>query len=180
MRMLSGGDEGAFAELVRRHQQTIMDYLCRLLRDRGTSEDLAQEVFLRVFRHRDRYSEHASFRTWCYAIATNLARDEIRSLRKRPAALGEEAMAGVADRGEAPSEAPQREEMRRAVTLALERIPEHFREVLALRDLQGCSYEEISDVLRLELGTVKSRINRARVAFKESFLMTSLGNEVAL
>ncbi len=154
-----------------------MDYLSRLLHHRGTGEDLAQEVFLRVFRHRNSYSEHASFRTWCYAIATNLARDEVRSARRRPAILGEEAMAGLPDRSVDPTLRPEQEELRKSVGDALGRIPEHFREVLTLRDLQGCSYEEISDALKLELGTVKSRINRARVAFKEAFQVSG-GNEV--
>ena len=86
--------------------------------------------------------------------------------------MGEEAMAGIAAKSDDPSSRSQQEETRKAVTEALERIPEHFREILTLRDLQGCSYEEICDVLQLELGTVKSRINRARVAFKEAFEVT--------
>ena len=87
-------------------------------------------------------------------------------------------MSSVAARGEDPTAGAQREETQKAVAEALERIPEHFRAILTLRDLQGCPYEEIAEVLELEIGTVKSRINRARMAFKDACLLTTPQNEV--
>lgn len=164
------GEESAFVELVQRHQRPIASYLVRILGSRARSEDLAQEVFLRVFRHRFDYTRQAAFTTWCYTIATNLARDEIRSLRRRPVRSGLEGLQEVPSEGEEPGSALDRRETRDLVRKALGGLVPAFREVLVLRDLQGLSYGEISGILGLELGTVKSRINRARLAFKEVFV----------
>ncbi len=170
MRRFALGEEAPFVELVQRHQQSVVSYLARLLGNTSRAEELGQEVFVRVFRHRAAYDDQAQFTTWCYTIATNLARDEIRARRRRPASAGPEALDGIEGASEAPSASLERRELQGRVRKALDGLQPQFREVLALRDLEGCSYEEISEVLRTELGTVKSRINRARSAFKEAFV----------
>lgn len=170
MKRCALGEEEPFAELVRRHQQAIVDYLTRMLSNRARAEELGQEVFLRVFRHRVDYTQQAEFSTWCYTIATNLARDERRAIRRRPPSAGSDPLEGRPAAGLDPSAGALSRESGRLVHQALERLPEHFREALMLRDLQGLSYQEISSVMRMELGTVKSRINRARMAFKDAFL----------
>ena len=169
MRRCALNEEAAFEELVRRYQQPIVDYLWRLLGSPSRAEELGQEVFLRVFRHRDTYTQDAGFSTWCYAIATNLARDERRARRRRPASAGSEPLEGLQAQGRDPSAPLELRELRELVHKALERIPDPYREALALRDLQGCSYQEIARTLDMEIGTVKSRINRARLAFKDAF-----------
>lgn len=170
MRQFALGEEISFVELVRRHQQAVVSYLARLLGNASRAEELGQEVFVRVFRHRASYDDQAQFTTWCYTIATNLARDEIRARRRRPAAAGSEALDAISDRGDGPSASLERRELRGRVRRALDGLQPQFREVLTLRDLEGCSYEEIAALLQMELGTVKSRINRARSAFKEAFM----------
>ena len=164
------GEELAFVELVRRHQRPVSSYLLRIIGSRARAEELAQEVFLRVFRHRFDYTRQAAFTTWCYTIATNLARDEIRSLRRRPVRTGLEGLQEILPGGEEPGETLGRQEMQALVRKALGSLVPPFREVLVLRDLQERSYEDIAGILGLELGTVKSRINRARLAFKEVFI----------
>lgn len=164
------GEESSFEELVRRYQQPIVDYLSRLLGNGARAEELGQEVFIRVFRHRSSYTQEAGFSTWCYTIATNLARDERRMLRRRPSSSGDSPLEFLPSDADDPARSAQNLETRLLVQRALERLPEHFREALVLRDLQGCSYQEISAALGMELGTVKSRINRARMAFKDVYL----------
>jgi RNA polymerase sigma-70 factor (ECF subfamily) len=170
MRRFSLGEEASFVELVQRHQQSVVSYLARLLGNASRAEELGQEVFVRVFRHRASYNDQAQFTTWCYTIATNLARDEIRARRRRPASAGPESLDGIPGRDEAPSASLERRELRGRVRTALADMQPQFREVLTLRDLEGCSYEEIAEALQMELGTVKSRINRARSAFKAAFM----------
>lgn len=169
MRRCALGEETAFEEIVRRYQQPIVDYLCRLVGSSSRAEELGQEVFLRVYRHRDSYTRTAGFSTWCYTIATNLARDERRARKRRPPGAGSEPLEGLPATGMEPSAPLEVRELGDLVRRALDQIPEHYREALTLRDLQGCSYQEIAQVLEMEIGTVKSRINRARLAFKDSF-----------
>lgn len=164
------GDELAFVELVRRHQRPIASYIIRIIGSSSRAEELAQEVFLRVFRHRFDYTRQAAFTTWCYTIATNLARDEIRSLRRRPVRTGLDGLQEIPSEGEKPGDALGKREAQAQVRKALACLVPAFREVLILRDLQELSYEDIARILGLELGTVKSRINRARLAFKEVFV----------
>lgn len=170
MRRFTLGEEASFVELVQRHQQPMVSYLTRLLGSLSRAEELGQEVFVRIFRHRAAYDNQAQFTTWCYTIATNLARDEIRARRRRPVAADPEALDAIQGRSEEPSACLERREIQGRVRRALDDLHPRFREVLTLRDLEGCSYEEIAAVLRMELGTVKSRISRARSAFKEAFM----------
>lgn len=170
MRRFSEGEEAAFAELVRRYQRSVVSYLARMLGNPSRAEELGQEVFLRVFRHRASYTREAEFSTWCFTIAVNLGRDEIRSRRRRGPHAGSDALEDLSDDAPpAPDAGLERDELQGRVRRALARLPEPFREVLTLRDLEGRSYEEIAAVLGAELGTVKSRINRARLAFRDVY-----------
>ena len=170
MRILSTGDEKSFYELVSRYQQNMVDYITRLVGNAARAEELAQDVFIRVFRHRFDYTTDASFATWCYKIATNIARDEYRANSRRITKPLAEHLDAVASPEKGPEEMASSKEDAARVSSILEQMPEHLREVLVMRDLQACSYQEIAATLDLELGTVKSRINRARLAFKEAYM----------
>jgi RNA polymerase sigma-70 factor (ECF subfamily) len=175
MLALKHGDEVAFAELMRRHRGPIVNYVHRLIGDRDRAEDLAQEVFLRVYRHAGTYRVTARFTTWLYTIASNLGKNELRNRARRrnvsmedtPRELQQEDYhLGTREDFLAPDRIADLNDRQRKVRKAIDALPEHFRMMLVLRDLEGFAYEEIASMLELPLGTVKSRINRARLEFK--------------
>ncbi|MDM7915299.1 MAG: sigma-70 family RNA polymerase sigma factor [Candidatus Eisenbacteria bacterium] len=169
------GSEAAFAALVQRYQNRIINLVSRFIGDRDRAQEIAQETFLRVFIHRERYRPSGKFSTWLYTIAMNLAKNEIRrrvrargvvSLDKLLEATGDSG-AFVADPGPGPERLYRRRDVEAKVAAAVANLPKKFREVIVLRDIQQLSYEEIAEVLKIPGGTVRSRINRARMALKE-------------
>ena len=166
-----------FEVLVQRYKNAIVSFLFRFVGDPRTAEDLAQEAFLRVFRKIADYNSTAKFSTWLYTIASNLAKDEFKRRSRHPAKSldwkgGQDTTRSVpqvkADTTESvPDVRLEHDEVRVNVNKALDRLEAHDREILVLKDVQGLSYEEIAQILELPMGTVKSRISRARVAFKD-------------
>ncbi len=169
------GSEEAFAALVTRYQNRIVNVVSRLINDRDRAQEIAQETFLRVFIHRERYRPSGKFSTWLYTIAMNLGKNEIRRrVRQRGVVSLDKLMevAGdsggyIADPAPGPDRMYRRRDVEAKVSTAVERLPHKFREVIVLRDIQQLSYEEIGEVLKIPGGTVRSRINRARLALKE-------------
>jgi RNA polymerase sigma-70 factor (ECF subfamily) len=167
-------DERAFTELVQRFQGRVVNLIARVLNDRESSDDLAQEVFVRVFVHRRNYRRGSKFTTWLFTIAANLAKNEIRRrVRKRNwfslDALQEmvgDSASQLADPTEGQEAALQRGQLQEAIGRAIANVPEKYRVALVLRDIEGFSYEEIAEMLRIPGGTVRSRINRARSMLK--------------
>ena len=183
MERYRAGDEDAFTLLVRRHQQPLVNFIARFINDRDGAEDLAQETFIRIFKASRRYQPgRAHFKTWMYHIASNLCKNELRNRGRRDRYTvdnvvdsddGEESeQIDLIERAPAnasfqPEIALERKELQDAVQTAIAELPEQYREPLVLRDLQGLSYDEISEVLELRSGTTKSRINRARLMLKD-------------
>jgi RNA polymerase sigma-70 factor (ECF subfamily) len=163
-----------------------------LIGDRDRAEDLAQEVFLRVYRHAGTYRVTARFTTWLYTIASNLGKNELRNRARRrnvsmedtPRELRQEDYhLGTREDFLAPDRISDLNDRQRKVRWAIDTLPEHFRIMLVLRDLEGFSYEEIAGMMELPLGTVKSRINRARMEFKkrvEPLLSASRRNDPSI
>jgi RNA polymerase sigma-70 factor (ECF subfamily) len=167
-------DERAFSELVRRYQARVMNLISRVLNDREASDDLAQEVFVRVFVHRRNYRRGSKLSTWVFTIAANLAKNEIRrrvrrrnwfSLDAMQEALGDSTSV-LADPTEAREKTLERQQAQQEIGRAIATIPEKYRLSLVLRDVEGLAYEEIAVVLGIPGGTVRSRINRARTMLK--------------
>jgi RNA polymerase sigma-70 factor (ECF subfamily) len=167
-------DERAFSELVRRFQGRVVNLVSRVLNDRECSDDLAQEVFVRVYVHRRNYRRGSKFSTWLFTIAANLAKNEIRrrvrrrnwfSLDALQALVNDNAMQ-FADPREGQETTLQREQLQSAVGRAIATVPEKYRLALVLRDIEGFAYEEIGQMLGIPGGTVRSRINRARGMLK--------------
>jgi RNA polymerase sigma-70 factor (ECF subfamily) len=178
LKTASSGDlMRGFEILVGRYKNAIVSFLFRFTGDYRTAEDLAQETFLRVFRKIHDYNSTAKFSTWLYTIASNLAKDEFKRRVRHPAKSLDwkgggdttrdmpQAKADTTD--SVPDVRLEHDEARQNVNKALSLLDEHDREVLLLKDVQGLSYEEIAEVLELPMGTVKSRISRARLAFKD-------------
>lgn len=166
-----------FELIVERYKNAIVSFLYRFTGDFRTAEDLAQETFLRVFKKIHDYNHAAKFSTWLYTIASNLAKDEFKRRSRHPARSLDWKGGGDTTRevpqvkadttASVPDVRLEHEETRQGVNRALTLLEEHDREILLLKDVQGLSYEEISTVLELPMGTVKSRLSRARTAFKD-------------
>ena len=170
------GDESAFQEIVNRYRNPITNFVYRMLNDYDRAVDLAQETFVRVYMNADRYQANYSFSTYIYRIASNLAISELRQRKRRrlipiPSFFdkeGDEVEIELPDeRTIHPDDTMIHDERRKAIAKAIATLPEKYRTAVVLRDVEGRSYEEISEVLGLSDGTVKSRINRARNLLKE-------------
>ncbi|MES1242979.1 MAG: sigma-70 family RNA polymerase sigma factor [Acidobacteriota bacterium] len=165
MARVRSGDRDAFADLVDRHKDAVVNYLTRLTGNRDRAEDLAQETFLRLFRSAGSYSEQGLLRGYLFRIATNLVRSEERRekrLRLLMPFLGRQEHAEPA----APSGLLQRE-MHREVSAAVARLPLRYRVPLVLHEIEGWAYADIAQALGCREGTVKSRIHRGRQHLKE-------------
>lgn len=184
MQQCQQGNMEAFNRIVRRNRNPLVNFIARFLGDPNSAEDLAQETFVRMFKAIKRYkSGAAKFSTWMYHIASNLCKNELRN-RGRRGRFFVDSVATESSSGPEPIEedliatAPahvslqpvhqlEQKERKHAVQNAISELPEQYRLPLVLRDLQGLSYEEVSETLNLPLGTTKSRINRARLMLKD-------------
>lgn len=173
MRQLQSGVEEAFNLLVERYRERLASYLYHFLHDEEQAQDLLQETFLRVFRNRYSYEPIAKFSTWLYTIAGNLARSEYRRRKRHRThsihmeSDGEEFEISIPSEMLAPDRFAERGIHSERIQEALDELPDDFREVIILRDVQLLSYEEISEITGLPMGTVKSRINRGRGKLQE-------------
>jgi len=169
----AAGDESASAELVAEHQRTVVQLASNLLGDREEALDLSQEVFLRVFRTIHRFRGQSSLRTWIYRIAVNQARNRHRFWRRRHradqvsldqhVAMHGDVFSGL---GPTPERVLAQKELAERLRVALNRLPFDQRTAIVLREVDGLSYEEIAYSLQLAVGTVKSRLTRARQALR--------------
>jgi len=169
------GNERAFTELVNRYKSRVVNLVSRLLNDREASDDISQEVFVRVFLHRKNYRRGAKFSTWLFTIAANLAKNEIRRRKRRrnwtsldemQETLHDSSLQLMDPRANREGDVEVRQ-LQGIVGAAIATLPERYRVALALRDIEGLAYEDIAQVLRIPGGTVRSRINRARLMLKK-------------
>jgi len=174
MQAFQNGSVEAFDLLVARYKDPLAAYLYRFLGDARESEDLLQETFLRVFRNRHSYRRIARFSTWLYTIAGNLARSEYRKRRRRRVTSlqgtnrdSEEYEVEIPDETFRPDTSANGALQEDAIQKAFAQIPDEFREVVVLRDIQQLAYEEIAEITGLPMGTVKSRINRGRTKLQQ-------------
>ncbi|MQA89468.1 MAG: sigma-70 family RNA polymerase sigma factor [Gemmatimonas sp.] len=174
------GEDDAFRVIVARYEPSIKGFLHKRLKDEERVEDLTQDTFLRVHRARQRYDASRKFSTWIYTIASNLLKNEYRNRsRKRETSftdLRRESMQGAPSRPvefESDTADPERiayqHELREAIRDAIERMDEHHRVPFVMREVEDRTYEEISEAIGVPVGTVKSRLFRARNAFQQLF-----------
>ena len=169
------GSERAFSELVGRYRSRVLNLVSRLLNDREASDDISQEVFVRVYLHRKNYRRGAKFSTWLFTIAANLAKNEIRRRKRRrnwssldelQEQLHDSSLQLMDPKGNREAEVDSAQ-IQGIVGEAITTMPERYRLALVLRDVEGLAYEEIAQVLGIPGGTVRSRINRARLMLKK-------------
>ena len=169
------GDEQAYTELVNRYRDKLMTFVYRFVNDMEQAEDIIQDTMLKLYTHKHYYRNIAKFSTWIYTIAGNLAKTELRKRKSRK--VTNISQMGPEDRDyELPSVAPETDEVvqseyiEKKIQAAIQNLPLHFRTVTILRDIQELSYEEISKIVEVPLGTVKSRINRARLQLQKELI----------
>ena len=162
------GDEQAYVELVNRYRDRLMNFVFQFLGDMEQSEDVVQDTMLKLFEKKHYYREIAKFSTWIYTIARNLANTELRKRKRRKVTVLSQ-MTRDEREYELPAIQPetgqevQNEYAAKQIQVAIHALPEHFKTVIILRDIQELSYDDISSIVGVPLGTVKSRINRARL-----------------
>jgi RNA polymerase sigma-70 factor (ECF subfamily) len=170
------GDRRVFEMLVDRYQRRLLNFVYRTIGDRERAEDLVQEVFIRVHRHLHRFDQSKKFSTWIYTIASNLAKNELRNRSRNPLILfqairkdddGDQRPLQFEDRQSRPDDLFRKRHLRELVEWTVAQLPEHHRIVFVLRELEGKTYEEIAEITDCNLGTVKSRLNRARARFAQ-------------
>ena len=168
------GDSQAFGALVDRYQSRLLVFIGRTTGDRERAEDLVQEVFIRVFRHLHRFDQTRKFSTWIYTIASNLAKNELRNRSRSPLMSlpnhwangeGDDRPFEFEDRSTRPDDLYHQRFLRDAVERGIDALSKPHRPVFVLRELEGKSYTEIAAIAGCNLGTVKSRLNRARHTF---------------
>ncbi len=167
-RMLAfqAGDDVAFDALFSRWADPLLHYVERIVRDRGSAEELVQEVFIRVHGARDRYEARGRFSTWLFTIATNLARNELRR-PERKRRLDGERPPEPADRGPAADEVVAARRQTERMMRALDELPPRQREALWLATVEGLAYAEVARVLGASVAAVKVLVHRARVALAD-------------
>lgn len=175
VRRAQRGERGAFDLLVLRYQHRVVKLVARLLRDPTEAEDVAQDAFVKAYRALESFRGDSAFYTWLYRIAVNTARNSMASRQRRPldyeADLNESEQAAVESRmrhGDTPEAAALSDEIHRTVNHAVEQLPEDLRTAIILREVEGLSYEEIAEAMDCPVGTVRSRIFRAREAIDRS------------
>ena len=172
---LRTGDESAYEILIQRFEQPVYNLVCRLVDDQGDAADVAQEVFLKVFRKVAGFRSESSLKTWIYRIAVNEARNQRRWFnRHRGKEIGLESDSDaqgpqdwLSDPGRSPYQTAVDQETHALIESALQKVSSNYRAALVLREVEGLSYEEISEVLEVSLGTVKSRILRGRESLRK-------------
>ncbi|MDP9292029.1 MAG: sigma-70 family RNA polymerase sigma factor [Verrucomicrobiota bacterium] len=169
MRRVAQGDTTAFEQLIEAHQTRVVGTVAKMLGDDRDAEDLAQQVFVRIWNSAPRYRPTAKFTTWLFTIMRNLVFNELRRRKRHDAvrSTDEESAREIATDAPSPDGAFLTVELERAIQAALSALPEAQRMAIVLRRYEECSYEEIAEILGLSLAAVKSLLFRARADLRE-------------
>jgi RNA polymerase sigma-70 factor, ECF subfamily len=168
MSLFQGGDENAYIILVNRYKDKLINFIYHYLKDSESAEDVVQETMIKLYQKKHYYKEIAKFSTWLYTIAKNLANTELRKRKNRKITLLSH-FSKDDKTYEIPSDdldigqQVQTDVINEIIMNAVNQLSEKFKSVIILRDIQEISYEEISEIIGIPIGTVKSRINRARL-----------------
>ena len=180
------GSERAYRELLDRYQRPVFSLVYRMVRDRELAEDLAQETFVKVFNHLDRFNPKYKFSSWIFKIASNLAIDTLRKREPVTVSLDGSRHAQTADEVEAtritveskdenPEEFLEAKELGQEIERAIGLLRPEYRTAILLRHVEGRPYEEIAEIMSIPLGTVKTYIHRARGELRETLAHLRIG-----
>ena len=173
IKQFQDGDVRSFNHIVLRYKDRLIHFVHGFVHDIDKAEDLVQDTVMKLYTHKDSYREIAKFSTWLYTIAGNLARTELRKLKRRKtysvSSLSRDDREFIIQgTDDGPSEIHSSENIQKNIKLALTELPADFRTMIILRDIQELAYDEISKIMDVPLGTVKSRIDRGRLKLQES------------
>lgn len=176
-------DEAAFEELIRQYEKKVYTLCFRMCGNSEDAEEAAQDAFLALWRGIDRFRQESSLSTWIYRLATNACIDTLRRRKKQSGSVSlddEELFVDAVDTSPQPQETVEHRETQKLLQEGLSALPEEYRKVLILREIEGLSYTEIAESASIELGTVKSRISRGRSLLRN--FLSGNGNffEIAL
>ncbi len=173
------GNRNSYTQLVTRYRDKIISFLYRYMHDMDSAEDLAQETFFKVYLKKDSYKETYKFSTWLFTIASNLAKTELRKLKRRKtSSISDINQDGSSENifvGEDNIEKSSNNESK-ILQKALSELEHDYKIIIILREIQELSYDVISKILQLPLGTVKSRINRGKIKLREILINYGVKN----
>jgi len=173
------GDASAFDQLVQRHRTTLFNFIYRFINDRESAEEITQEVFIRIYRNIGKFRpELSSFRTWLYRIASNLCKNELRNRNRHSRIItkltgantdeeSDNRIEKLPDTSPGPDVQLEQNELQEILSSVISHLPEKYRTILILRDIEDMPYEDIAKIINKPEGTVKSRLNRARHMLKD-------------
>jgi len=168
MSLFQDGDENAYIILVNRYKDKLINFIYHYLKDSESAEDIVQETMIKLYQKKHYYKEIAKFSTWLYTIAKNLANTELRKRKNRKTTLlshfsNDDKTYEIPSNDQEIGQQVQTDVVNEIIKNAVDQLSEKFKTVIILRDIQEISYEEISEIIGIPIGTVKSRINRARL-----------------
>ncbi|MCQ2011307.1 RNA polymerase sigma factor SigW [Sporolactobacillus sp. STSJ-5] len=171
------GDQQAFAELVERYKNSVFAICLRMVGNAQEAEDLSQEAFIRAYNHIDQYDHERKFSTWLFRIATNLSIDFLRRRKNVvsldavvPSTEGLSLNAMLPDEGEQPEDRIVRKETEEMVQGEIKKLPEKYRSAVVLKYIEDLSLKEISEIMEIPVGTVKTRIHRGREMLRKNMM----------
>lgn len=175
VRLLKKGDRDAFNELVELYQNKIINIAYGMLSDREDALDASQEVFIKVYRSINTFNENSSLSTWIYRIAANICKDYLRKRQRTTKTVSihaddedeKDKIQEIPDESYTPEESAEHTELQIQIRKAIDSLSSDYKAVLVMCDIEGISYEKAAEILKCPIGTVKSRLNRARIALKK-------------
>ncbi len=171
IKKFQNGDRPSYNELVFRYKDRILNFIFRFTYDRTAAEDLTQDTFLKLYLKKDSYREISKFSTWLYTIASNLAKTELRKIKRRKTySISDLSNSDMEDKIFSDPNSDNKKidkNENHLLNIAIQELEPDFRIIIILREIQELSYENISRILKLPLGTVKSRINRGKLKLRE-------------
>lgn len=172
------GDKNAFTLLMRKHEKKIYAFILSYVKNKYDAEDITQDTFMRAYKYMDSFSFRSSFTTWLHTIAKNLSLTFLEREKRRSAMMAPPVRSGdeetkidpldTATTGETAEDTVMKNELYNAVISEMEKLPVEYREAIVLREVNRLSYEQIADILEVSVGTVKSRISRARTLLRNA------------
>jgi len=174
MLRFQNGDEDSYSELVERYKNKLMNHIFYYMKDRESAEDIVQDTFVRVYLNKEKYKEIAKVSTWIYTIAINLAKTAL----SRSGKMNSFSITGkdgendyeIKDKHSSTDRDVLKNELSDIIMSSIDSLEEKFREIVMLRDIDEMSYEEIAALLQIPTGTVKSRLNRARLNLRDAIV----------